>query len=57
MNQTQPTRATTAQPAAPARRGLAPVCRCGQDLDVCTGSHCPRCGTTLIPGTTMGLAA
>lgn len=26
---------------------LLDVCRCGQDLDVCTGEHCPRCGTTL----------
>jgi hypothetical protein len=24
------------------------VCGCGQDLDVCSGSHCPRCGTTLL---------
>ncbi len=24
-----------------------PVCGCGQDLDVCTGTHCPRCGTSL----------
>jgi hypothetical protein len=23
------------------------VCACGQDLDVCAGSHCPRCGTSL----------
>jgi hypothetical protein len=21
-----------------------PVCGCGQDLDICTGTHCPRCG-------------
>ena len=21
-----------------------PVCGCGQELDVCTGTHCPRCG-------------
>jgi hypothetical protein len=21
------------------------VCGCGQDLDVCAGAHCPRCGT------------
>jgi hypothetical protein len=28
-------------------RSTAPVCGCGQDLDVCTGSHCPRCGTLL----------
>ena len=24
-----------------------PVCGCGQDLDACTGTHCPRCGTSL----------
>jgi|SoiMethySBSTD1v2_1073268.scaffolds.fasta_scaffold771941_1 hypothetical protein len=24
------------------------VCGCGQDLDVCAGSHCPRCGTTVV---------
>ena len=23
------------------------VCACGQDLDICSGSHCPRCGTSL----------
>ena len=22
-------------------------CRCGQELDVCTRSHCPRCGANL----------
>jgi predicted amidophosphoribosyltransferase len=26
---------------------MSPVCGCGQDLDVCTGTHCPRCGTSL----------
>jgi hypothetical protein len=26
---------------------LPSVCGCGQDLDVCVGSHCPRCGTLL----------
>ena len=24
-----------------------PVCGCGQELDVCTRTHCPRCGTSL----------
>jgi len=24
-----------------------PVCGCGQDLDACTRTHCPRCGTSL----------
>jgi hypothetical protein len=23
------------------------VCRFGQDLDLCTRSHCPRCGASL----------
>ncbi len=23
------------------------VCGCGQDLDVCAGTYCPRCGTSL----------
>jgi predicted amidophosphoribosyltransferase len=23
------------------------VCGCGQDLDVCAGTCCPRCGTSL----------
>jgi len=23
------------------------VCGCGQDLDICAGTHCPRCGTSL----------
>jgi hypothetical protein len=31
-----------------AARRTQPVCGCGQDLDVCTGSHCPRCGTSLF---------
>jgi hypothetical protein len=26
-------------------RTASAVCGCGQDLDVCAGSHCPRCGT------------
>jgi hypothetical protein len=25
----------------------SPVCGCGQDLDVCAGAYCPRCGTSL----------
>lgn len=29
------------------RRALSPMCRCGQDLDICTGTHCPRCGATV----------
>lgn len=23
------------------------TCSCGQDLDTCTGHHCPRCGSSL----------
>ncbi len=23
------------------------VCGCGQDLDVCSRAHCPRCGTSI----------
>jgi hypothetical protein len=26
---------------------VSPICGCGQDLDVCAGTHCPRCGTSL----------
>lgn len=29
------------------RRELASTCRCGQELDVCHGTHCPRCGSTV----------
>ena len=25
------------------------TCACGQELDLCTGRHCPRCGTSLAP--------
>ena len=28
-------------------RRLSPICACGQDLDVCTGEHCPRCGALI----------
>jgi hypothetical protein len=24
------------------------VCRCGQDLDLCSRSHCPRCGASIV---------
>jgi predicted amidophosphoribosyltransferase len=38
----------SAQAAPAAARHSSPlVCGCGQDLDVCTGRHCPRCGATL----------
>ncbi len=23
------------------------ACSCGQELDTCTGRHCPRCGATI----------
>lgn len=29
------------------RSAFAGKCRCGQDLDVCSREHCPRCGSTL----------
>jgi len=29
------------------RHTLTQVCRCGQDLDMCTRSHCPRCGNVV----------
>jgi hypothetical protein len=25
------------------------LCGCGQDLDVCAGTHCPRCGSSVVP--------
>jgi hypothetical protein len=48
MDTTQPTWATTGPLREVAVGGIAPVCRCGQDLDVCTGRHCTRCGVTLF---------
>jgi hypothetical protein len=33
--------------ATTTERRTPPVCGCGQDLDVCTGTHCPRCGAFL----------
>lgn len=29
------------------RHVLSQVCRCGQDLDMCHRSHCPRCGAVI----------
>ena len=26
---------------------VTPMCSCGQDLDVYSSKHCPRCGITL----------
>lgn len=34
------------------RRALATVCHCGQELDVCHGTHCPRCGATVSSAAT-----
>ena len=28
-------------------RERASACHCGQELDVCHGTHCPRCGSTV----------
>jgi len=36
-----------AQTATAVRESVA-TCGCGQDLDVCTGTHCSRCGTSLL---------
>jgi len=33
----------------------ATVCRCGQDLDICSRSHCPRCGTKFHPHRPTGM--
>ena len=36
------------QPVVRRVRGQrARACACGQQLDVCTRTHCPRCGRTL----------
>jgi hypothetical protein len=32
---------------SPTSRVSIPICDCGQDLDVCMGRHCPRCGMLL----------
>jgi hypothetical protein len=54
---TQLSNAPLTQPHVAAVRGLAVSCRCGQDLDVCSGNHCPRCGTTLHHQGVLALAA
>jgi hypothetical protein len=28
-------------------RRVSPICACGQDLDICAGEHCPRCGASI----------
>ena len=30
-----------------ARRAAVGMCHCGQELDICTRTHCPRCGSTV----------
>jgi hypothetical protein len=34
--------------AAPVRMTRTRSCLCGQQLDVCSRGHCPRCGRTLV---------
>jgi hypothetical protein len=29
------------------RPAKAGKCRCGQDLDICSRAHCPRCGSAV----------
>jgi hypothetical protein len=57
MNTTRPAWATNVTTTEPVTRGLAATCHCGQDLDVCAGNHCPRCGTTLFHPPALVLAA
>lgn len=57
MNSTLPVWATTPEPAQDVFPPLAPVCHCGQDLDVTRGNHCPRCGTALLHAASLTLAA
>jgi hypothetical protein len=40
MNQTS----VTERPRQRARSEGHPTCACGQELDICTHAHCPRCG-------------
>ena len=37
---------TTFHPFAQAEHRLD-TCSCGQELDTCRGSHCPRCGSSV----------
>ena len=32
----------------PAQSRRLDTCVCGQELDTCSGRHCPRCGTSLV---------
>jgi len=38
---------SAAHSQSPTSRISIPICSCGQDLDVCLGRHCPRCGMLL----------
>lgn len=31
----------------PTATRILDTCHCGQELDTCTGRHCPRCGSSL----------
>jgi hypothetical protein len=46
MSATQQTRIVT-RPVTPHVDLRSAACGCGQELDVATGTHCPRCGTQL----------
>jgi hypothetical protein len=41
--------ATLARTPSRPSRTHAPICACGQDLDICTGENCPRCGALVGP--------
>jgi hypothetical protein len=36
-------------PAGAARPEGHRTCSCGQELDICTHAHCPRCGHRIAP--------
>lgn len=40
---------TTQEMRGVVSRACPTVCGCGQDLDIVTGHHCPRCGASLLP--------
>jgi hypothetical protein len=44
-------------PAKTGPRHPVPVCGCGQDLDVGSGKHCPRCGITVMVATPVARVA
>jgi len=47
MTPTQQAGSTTRYPVVPHVDRSPAACGCGQDLDLCAGRHCPRCGTQL----------